>query len=244
MMPAVPKIAVAHYTSGRPHPPLTAKLLTMRRSQSGFTLIELLIVISIIGTLAAVLLPAILESRGAANSEADRQQLRKHYTWLEIYKSKHKGGLPGEGGYKFVLSTWTSKIFDHTEENLDFYFTPGSRDDDPDYRQVRGMMELQEDPWPDLGSTTSLDTHYVGRARKYLRGAGNKATNALMATDNEGQWTFADGTVNVLFAGSTVRGYSYQDLADRFGLGDLDENEPIMTYGPNSPIPECQKLDN
>ncbi|HEB54159.1 MAG TPA: type II secretion system protein [bacterium] len=218
----------------------------MRRSQSGFTLIELLIVISIIGVLAAVLLPTILESQGAANAEADRMQLRTHYQWLELYKTKHKKALPREGGYRFVLSTWTSKIFDHTEENLDRYFTPGVRNDDPDYRRAREQMELGQDPWPDLASTTSLDTHYVGRAKEHLRTANRGANEAWMATDNEGgMWTFPDGTINVLFCGGNVRGYSYQDLRDRFGLADvMDPDAPIDTYGPNSPIPECQKLDN
>ncbi|MGK0156841.1 MAG: prepilin-type N-terminal cleavage/methylation domain-containing protein, partial [Neolewinella sp.] len=66
----------------------------MRRSQSGFTLIELLIVISIIGTLAAVLLPRILETRAAANASNDALQMRTHYQWFEIYKRAHRGALP------------------------------------------------------------------------------------------------------------------------------------------------------
>ena len=106
------------------------------------------------------------------------------------------------------------------------------------------MMELGEDPWPSIDDTSSLDTHYVGRARADLRSATQSAEDAWMATDNEGMWVFSDGTVNVLFNGGTVRSYSYQDLQGRYGLGEIDPNQPIETYGPNSPIEPCQKLDN
>ena len=215
----------------------------MRRTQSGFTLIELLIVISIIGVLAAVLLPRALESRTAANIFADARQMGTHATWFEIYRQKHKDRMPKDGGYKFVMSLWTSKIFDHSEENLDMFFTPGARDNDNDYRAAREQMELGNDPWPTLEDTRSTDTHYCGRAKKHLRKV-TRAGEAWMATDNEGFWVFDDGTVNVLFAGGKTRTYSYQDLQERFGLGDLDPDQPIETYGPNSPIPECQKLDN
>jgi prepilin-type N-terminal cleavage/methylation domain-containing protein len=216
----------------------------MRRSQSGFTLIELLIVISIIGTLAAVLLPRVLETRAAANASSDAFQLRNsHYTWLEVYKRAHNNGLPNKGGHKFVLSTWTSKLFDHTQENFDMYFSPGSRDGDSYYQELRGRLQLKDDPWLDIASTTSADTHYVGRAQKYMRSASQGAEEAWMATDNEGVWNFSDGTINILFNGGTVRSYSYPDLERIYGLGPMDKDNPVVTYGPNSPIEECQKLD-
>ena len=215
----------------------------MRRSQSGFTLIELLIVISIIGTLAAVLLPRVLETRAAANASNDALQMRTHYSWFEIYKRKHNGSLPRKGGHKFVLSTWTSQIFPHTQENLDIFFSPGTRDGDVHYQDQRLLMAQGEDPWPDIESVTTEDTHYVGRAKKYMRTAGGD-TAAWMANDNEGVWSFNDGSLNILFNGGTVRSYSYQQLIETFDLGPFDKNEPLETWGENSPIPECTKLDN
>jgi prepilin-type N-terminal cleavage/methylation domain-containing protein len=214
----------------------------MRRASSGFTLIELMIVISIIGVLAAVLLPRVLESQQTANVAADAANMRTHFGWFVRYQQKHSQALPKEGGYKFVMSTWTSKIFDHTQEEVDKYFVPGSND--PARLEARERMAKGEDPWPDLNSTSSESTHFVGRAKNHLRSATQGAEEAWMADDNEGVWCHADGSINVLFNGGNVRTYSYQELKEIYQLGDMDKDNPVPTYGDSSPIVPCKKLAN
>ena len=106
------------------------------------------------------------------------------------------------------------------------------------------MMLQGTDPWPDLKSVTTEDTHYVGRSRADLKSAKQSGNEALVADDNEGMWTNADGSVNILLASGAVRSLSYQIMQQTYQLPDRDPNNPIKTYGPDSPIPECRKLDN
>lgn len=217
----------------------------MRRIEQGFTLIELLIVIGILGLLAAALLPRLMEGQDAANAFGDQSNLTTHHTWMQVYKRKHNDSLPMEGGHRFVLATWTSKIFDHTQENYDRYWTPGpARANDLSYHEGFKLVQRGEDPWPNLQSTGPDDTHYCGRARDHAKTRENSADEAWMADDNEGGWNLRDGTINVLFNGGVVRSYSYQMLQEQYGLGDFDRNKPVETFGPNSPIPQCQKLAN
>lgn len=213
----------------------------MRRQPSGFTLIELLIVISIIGALAAVLAPQLMGSRAAANVSTDALQMRTHAEWLLVYENKFNNALPNEGGHKFVLSTW--KVIDQTAENFDRYFAPGARNDDPYYQELRMRVLKGENPWPNVKDCTSTDTHYAGRAKDKLRTARASGNEAWMADDNEGVWTHPDGSVNILLASGQVRSLSYQQLQELYSLPEFDANNPIETWGPNSPIEICRTLD-
>lgn len=222
----------------------------MRRTQCGFTLVELLIFVCLLCVLAACLAPNALKpdlvsTKDATNALGDAANLRTHYAWMLTHKRKHTGALPQEGGYRFVLATWTAKVFDHTRENFDRFWTPGPATiNDPVYAELSKMVERGENPWPDLAATTSESTHYVGRSKMHRRTAESSAEEAWMANDNEGGWSLRDGTIHVLLYGGAVRTYEYGMLREQFGFGPFDRNTPIRTWGPDSPIPACQKLDN
>jgi prepilin-type N-terminal cleavage/methylation domain-containing protein len=65
-----------------------------KRERAAFTLVELLVVIAIIGTLVALLLPAVQNARESARGNTCRNSLKQLHLALTSYDAQHKR-LPG-----------------------------------------------------------------------------------------------------------------------------------------------------
>src|SRR4051812_49891382 len=85
----------------------------MRQARRGFTLVELLVVIAIIGTLVALLLPAVQSARETARGNTCRNNLKQLQLALSNMDSQLKR-LPG----------YVEELFNPNGEKTNGYFKP------------------------------------------------------------------------------------------------------------------------
>ena len=100
-----------------------------RSSQRGFTLIEIMVVVVILGILAAVVVPRIMDNPGKARVAKAKQDIRQLESALELYK----------------LDNFN---YPSTQQGLDALVSKPSCDPQPkNYKQGGYIKSLPKDPW-------------------------------------------------------------------------------------------------
>jgi prepilin-type N-terminal cleavage/methylation domain-containing protein/prepilin-type processing-associated H-X9-DG protein len=122
------------------------------RGAGGFTLVELLVVIAIIGTLMALLLPAVQMARESARRTSCVNNLRQIGTAIHLYHNTNNSLPPGSVSYGPCCSTpsytgWTIQIlpflelkslYEQYEQNV------------PNEEQPRRIPAFADHPYPDF----------------------------------------------------------------------------------------------
>jgi len=108
---------------------MSMKNAFQRTEQRGFTLIEIMVVVVILGILAAVVVPRIMDNPGKARVAKAKQDIRQLESALELYK----------------LDNFT---YPNTQQGLEALVVKPSGDPQPkNYKQGGYIKSLPKDPW-------------------------------------------------------------------------------------------------
>ncbi|MDZ7616611.1 MAG: DUF1559 domain-containing protein [Patescibacteria group bacterium] len=237
------------------------------KSLSGFTLVELLVVIAIIGTLIALLLPAVQAAREAARRMQCSNHMKQISLAMHSYESAHKRFPPGhlETGYdgpsyrhQFTFAAYILPFIEQQNvyNMIDFKLASADAANKPAGAIRIDTFICPSDPifegYPEDGYAPT----------NYLANQGIKAACRLNCpTDNActgvfGHNTFmrgsaiTDGLSNTLCVSETLKGDgNVATLADNFIIipsgssftaDDIDEAQSLV---PNSSIRACRWID-
>ena len=150
------------------------------RQSAGFTLVELLIVVAVIGTLAAIAVPGILNARMTAGEAAAIGSLKAINTAQASYYSSG-----GRGGYAVRLATLASPCPSSTQA-----FLSPDLSTDPAFKSgYRVTLQAATAAVAVSSDCNGVQTH-----------SGFYTTASPLALGVSGRQAFASGTAVVIFA--------------------------------------------
>jgi prepilin-type N-terminal cleavage/methylation domain-containing protein/prepilin-type processing-associated H-X9-DG protein len=190
---------------------------SVRGRRPGFTVIELLTVTAIIGTLTALLLPAVQQAREAARRTQCRHHLRQLGIALHSYHDVHRTLPPGSlvSGVEFPLQTgwgWGAFILPQLEQtalysSIDFHIGTAVGSNLAIIEQPVAIFHCPSDPAPaaiEVPLHTGLwarvaHGNYVGSEALFSWRSSVRfrdITDGLSQTWMTGEWTYSRSMTN------------------------------------------------
>jgi len=120
--------------------------------KNAFTLIEVILVVTILGVLAALVMPTFQGHIVKARESTAKDSLRTMRTQIELYKWQHGGSLPGYAGGAGIPVGVLQFQFTGTT-TVDGAASPSTVPTDP-FLYGPYVMKLPENPFNDLSNIT------------------------------------------------------------------------------------------
>lgn len=198
-----------------------------RPKTRGFSLIEILVVITIIGLLVGLALPALQNAQENARVTACQSNLKNIAQSLIAFKSRNKNNWPNESGIRFFLSLAKYDAID--KKDMGVFVCPAMSFDTKD-------GEVYSD-WDSIDSTM---TSYAGRDTKnFPINKSREGDEVIVSDDNETQDNHRTQTVYV-YADSVPKTFDRE--VDGENRGIVFEEGELVTVGPDSKVEELKKL--
>jgi prepilin-type N-terminal cleavage/methylation domain-containing protein len=187
-----------------------------RNSSRGFTLVELLVVIAIIGTLVALLLPAIQAARESARRSQCINNLKQIGTAIQIYHDAKRQYPMGRNGRNQFTVSWAFFILPQIEEQslYDAYDDTKRVDDPMNASTMRTPIDLYACPsrrrpaadrnFDDNRSPPAPDKRGVASLGDYAANAGIEEDTGLELEDWVGPELIDITDAGPIFTGSNI----------------------------------------
>lgn len=198
-----------------------------RPKTRGFSLIEILVVITIIGLLVGLALPALQNAQENARVTACQSNLKNIAQSLIAFKTRNKNNWPNETGIRFFLCLAKYDAID--KKDMGVFVCPAMSFD-----------TLDGEVYSDWDAIDSTMTSYAGRDTKnFPINKSREGDEVIVSDDNETQDNHRTQTVYV-YADAVPKTFDRKVDAEKRDI-TFEEGE-FVSVGPDSKVEELKKL--